>query len=800
MKKMLLFCVLTVQIFGQMDFSQFNKIGFGDLYLLSVLANQNYKTNQAVIDYGLLKQMGLTHLATYADYTPINNADSLKILDRNFERPEYVVTGKTNRYAFSFSLAMGNKFKVPYEVGGGSLGGSFIFSEENLWGFGTDGTAAKSSLWQCNDSCTTGIQDHNDQINNVKVAFASIDSASHTVGTLVYIKTDAYHMPYSVLERSNTIFEFLYRAGLLMRVDKRYDIPDTAKILTIKVYEVRESPSTNSLDYSHWQIKNKEIQRQQDTLDTIFYVYNNQFSNSAYTEIVTPYFFKALGLKSRIIVEVIWNRRCNVYIDKAYVFNQYYDSLFVETSVISQTQDSIRNSFVPNRDNPNYVHAYFDEPMPLQYYGQQKVSQLWETATIHQKYIKGADMMTDNIELELINFLHWPDRPKYILSDYYPLKNFISNSSTGSLSLQMALDSLVNVQLPRWPHDRYKGLRQMIRWAHDFEDNPTNITDHIPFYHTIQCQGEVMRDSSGNPLLHLRRPSYNEILVQGWLAMCYGAKGLMYYNVETQTPSSDPLDKGYYVYGLFDSGGYGTNSHGDSLYSPAPDSQRPNIRYYAVKELNNQIDAISSTLMNLTWYEGFSMHSTPSLSGTYINSITSWYESEKENDIVFDPASETFVELGLFKKTTAFSDSFLDYFMVVNRRCLENEGRFIIVKINKSGLGFKNWKVTDIGGDTSYVILDTGSVNIYFEPGRGKLFRLEPVMITGGTLAYNETVPQNTSIQVRGSLIVPSGKSLTVGSGASLTFQNESKLHIYGDLEVNGTSSGKVTFDFVQNS
>jgi len=786
MKKILLFFVFTVQIFGQMDFGQFNKIGFGDLYYLSIISGNSSLAGESY--YILLKELGLTHLATYADTIALNNyGQGLKILDRNFERPEYVDTGGRNRYAFSFSFAMGNKFKVPYEVGGDTLGDLFTFCEENLWGFGTD---EKSSLWQIHGNCKTGIQDHVDA--GKKVAFASIDSTSHTVGTLVYIKTDAYHMPYSVLERSNTIFEFLYRAGLLMRVDKRYDIPDTAKILTIKVYEVRESPSTNSLDYSHWQIKNKEIQRQQDTLNTIFYVYNNQFSNSAYTEIITPYFFKALGSKSHIIVEVIWNRRCNVYIDKAYVFNQYYDSLFVETSVISQTQDSIRNSFVPNRDNPNYVHAYFDEPMPLQYYGQQKVSQLWETETTHQKYIKGADMITDNIDLELINFLHRPDRPKYILSDYYPLKNYISNSSTGSSSLQMALDSLVNVQLPRWPHDRYKGLRQMIRWAHNFKPDLSYTSDHIPFYHTIQCQGEILRDSTGNEPLHLRKPTREEIFAQGWLAICYGAKGLMYYDVHTETtynPSSN--DSGYYLYGLFNSKSYFPNSQGYLIYN-AQVRQFPNERYDAVKELNRQIDEISSTLMDLTWYQGDSRHDSIPLTGTYITSVTA-HTGIPPN---FDPTSETFVELGLFKKTTSFSDSYLDYFMVVNRRCLESEGRNISVKINKSGTGFKNWKVTDIGRDTSYVILDTGSVSIYFEPGCGKLFRLEPVMIAGGTLAYNETVPQNTSFQVKGNVIVPSGKTLTINSGSNLTFIENGKLNIYGVLSITGSVNSKVTLDF----
>jgi len=796
MKKMLLFCVLTVQIFGQMDFSQFNKIGFSDLYYLSKISGNSSLAGESY--YILLKELGLTHLATLADDIPINNYGlGLKILDRNFEWPGYVHPDSSNYNAFVYSLAMGNKNEIPYEIGGAPLGSTFEFEQDNLWAFGTN---VNSSIWQMNDSCTTGDQNKLD--DNVKVAFADTNDSNHQIGTLVYLLTSPEHSVYSILKRSNNNYKIFYRAGLLMRVDKRNDIPDTAKILTIRVFEILEKSKNENPEYTHWQLNNQEVIQDDPQLDDTFYVYNNQFSNSFYTEILTPYFFKKNGKDSRIVIDVIWNKRCNVYIDKAYIFNQFYDSLFVESApVISQTKTKIYNSSIPNTGHPNYAHSYFDEPMPLQYYGQQFVSQIWDSA--HGKFIKGADQFFHNADLGLINYLHASNRPKYILSDCYPLHSLVSNYSTVDTNSLQAAFTLLTDSSELHYYNRYHryGLRQMINWAHNFFPNHlNNISEHIPFYHTIQCQGEVCRDESGNATLNLRRPTYNEILAQGWLAMCYGAKGLMYYDMHTETtynPNSN--DSGYYLYGLFDSNSFTTNSQGDLIYD-AQAQQFPNERYYAVKELNSQIDTISSTLMNLTWYDGYSLHKGGALSGTYINSISSWYESPKYNDTIYDPTHTSFVELGLFRKSTEPNNTNLEYFMVVNRRCLTSEGRYLDITLNKDTSGFRNWKVTDIATNLSQVVMNNGTFRTYLEPGRGKLFRLEPVMITGGTLAYNETVPQNTSIQVKGSLTVPSGKSLTVGSGASLTFQNESKLHIYGDLEVNGTSSGKVTFDFVQNS
>ena len=90
-----------------------------------------------------------------------------------------------------------------------------------------------------------------------------------------------------------------------------------------------------------------------------------------------------------------------------------------------------------------------------------------------------------------------------------------------------------------------------------------------------------------------RAPTTPEIFVQGYLAMCYGATGLIYYALHTTTDNNNKL------WGLFDEVG----NHFTGNYNQVQNkinAVEPNDRFYAVKELNRQIDLISPELLQLT--------------------------------------------------------------------------------------------------------------------------------------------------------------------------------------------------------
>ncbi|MHC1737657.1 MAG: hypothetical protein AB9882_06570 [Ignavibacteriaceae bacterium] len=693
-----------------MDFTKFNKIGFGDLYMLSVISNNPYTT--ASNDYRLLKELGLTHIATYADSIPLNNGQNLKIIDRNFERDIYAAG--SNNAAFIYSYAMGNKNFLPYEIGGYGLEKPFELSDYNNWGYGNSGLNPSDvpfrTIWQ--DTNVIGEQMFYDYAGCV--AFADLNNPSHQAGDLVFLTIPFDHQPFNTVSKGNFTLSFLWKGEIYMRVEKNDNLLPDDTIAVINIYE----------EYPRYFTGEKHPAL---LLNTTFYILNSQFNGDLYTEIRTPFFPKKLGSATNLVFKLKWLRKCNMYADKVSIFNQFYESLFAgplsERKVI---EEEIINSSLPNMDHPNYEHPYLDEPVHMQYYGVQNVSKLWQKE--HKKFIKGADMFYQRDYLELIEFQHVIKRPPYILSDCYPLNRLIdsaSNPAPGLFSLQKAFDRLIDTA---WGSD-YKGthrqgFRQMISWAHRFDHTHSNVSQHIPFYHTIQCQGEFER-YGGKKTFDFRVPAYNEIIAQGWLAICYGAKGLMYYNIYTASPPGHKTNDGYYVYGLFDSGKPDTNSSGDLIYSAAG-PHLPNKNYYAVRELNSQIDAVSSELMQLTWTDGYSLHKRSLLSDTYIASLISWESPGADGMIYPEPDEETYIELGLFKKTDQFDDEDLDYFVLVNRRCLTNEGRFVEIEINKSSTEYRKWKLTDIAGRKTYSISDKGKVTIYINPGSGKLFRLEP--------------------------------------------------------------------------
>jgi parallel beta-helix repeat protein len=73
------------------------------------------------------------------------------------------------------------------------------------------------------------------------------------------------------------------------------------------------------------------------------------------------------------------------------------------------------------------------------------------------------------------------------------------------------------------------------------------------------------------------------------------------------------------------------------------------------------------------------------------------------------------------------------------------------------------------------------------------LERSLPTTISSNTTLYGYYVAKN-------DLTIPSGKTLTIEEGTFLSFENNKKLIVYGNLDVNGTNSNKVTFDFVNKS
>jgi parallel beta-helix repeat protein len=310
-----------------------------------------------------------------------------------------------------------------------------------------------------------------------------------------------------------------------------------------------------------------------------------------------------------------------------------------------------------------------------------------------------------------------------------------------------------------------------------------------------------MIQACGSYINKLRRPpTPNEIFIQAWLGMCYGARGICYYNVYTEVPDSSAVTtlKDLYgsVWGLFSEDGVEDFGYGDvistsltKLYHDCQDTLYPNTRFYAVKDLNSQIDSVSQTLLNLKWQLGFSLNQTASYNPdgnysteTYLSSIKT-YDSGNSQYV-----DAEFVELGIFQERT-LTGSNVEHFMVVNRLLETTDTQNLRIYLNKSGSSYNNWLVTDIATGRHWSISKTGYFDVAILPGRGKLFRLEPVAHAGkGTFVTSETVTC--------TVYVAWADTLSIEPGVNLTFQSGARLEVSGTLDFQIDSGTMPVLDF----
>jgi hypothetical protein len=85
-----------------------------------------------------------------------------------------------------------------------------------------------------------------------------------------------------------------------------------------------------------------------------------------------------------------------------------------------------------------------------------------------------------------------------------------------------------------------------------------------------------------------------------------------------------------------------------------------------------------------------------------------------------------------YVETSHSTNESVDYFFTVNRLTLPTNQRTITLTIDKSTSVYNNWNITEIGTENYWIISKTGNFQTTYEPGEGKLFKLEPVVIAGG--------------------------------------------------------------------
>ena len=306
----------------------------------------------------------------------------------------------------------------------------------------------------------------------------------------------------------------------------------------------------------------------------------------------------------------------------------------------------------------------------------------------------------------------------------------------------------------------------------------------------------------------MREPTNQEIGAEIGIGLCNGAKGIMPYAYESWRDSAAALnfrggtgemystgDQTGYTYSLsvgvsdFDiSHRWGYAKRDSNFY------HQPKWSY--LKTLYGKIKKWGPILAN-TNSEGYSVSNDGS-NHNFINDIKSIYRNSSA-PYDFNPSYEDgakYWEEGFFTGST-----YVKYLMMVNRRCVPEiaggDGDIRQLKVKFNGGAelpvYSNWKVTDMYTGQTVVTIDKNSDSYYslgsFDPGEAKLFKLTPVLQSGGTFVTNEEISgesftcedtvwtggYNMYFKGNGNTISFSDSALIVMSGG--TFQSDSASH-----------------------
>ncbi len=494
----------------------------------------------------------------------------------------------------------------------------------------------------------------------------------------------------------------------------------------------------------------KEEAATQSTVQQVKFIHGAQNMALNNNVVYTPYNIK-----------ILWSGFVNCDIDYLAIDNDNANNLY------NNDYDAMMTDFVNNYKNYSAMRYYkvWDEPYEENYYPvrrmsnyiTQRLSTLYPTqsAFTYQFFYNG------NSSSDLPKRYLYETQMNKTIPDVYPIDVNTPVPGTGNY--------LTSIQ-GKFSNGLIPYLASTIQEVNQKQ---------FPFYFCVQAHKWLPQ-----LVTPLREPSAYEIKSMVNLAVCYGAKGIKYY---IYTNNSDPNTDNRI--GLLDS-----NENQTTPPSPRYTDAYGYSKWNTLKQLNQKLASIGNELISLTWQNGYSINLTQGYPG-YISNIRSYTTGGSQDSY----PSSTYVELGTFKRTDENNDN-LEYFYVVNRRTAPTEQRYIRVYLNKSSI-FSNWKITEVGTPNSYIISKTGNFITTYQPGEGKLFKMEPVMIAGGTLsAANENIPAGTSINVKGTVTVPSGKTLTIGAGCNLTFDNDVSLIADGLLNAQGTSSQRITFTFQPGS
>ena len=320
-----------------------------------------------------------------------------------------------------------------------------------------------------------------------------------------------------------------------------------------------------------------------------------------------------------------------------------------------------------------------------------------------------------------------------------------------------------------------------------------------------------------------REPTNEELDLFANLPVSYGAKGLVYFYFNSAGYGGPTCI--YYGKGMYDETG---TLRGQNVY------RETKQKWQQIKEIGERMQAWEPLLMNFnnSSTRSFTYYIESDRNAMYQNTYFSDVFTYKygtgpypcpddypqgdvpPNNTIGECKDERYLQVATFEKTNELNTN---YFMIVNRRCSphrpeisENGGlRRVKLNINPNSIEinrYNNWRIIDVENPLGAAIpyhrgdpyVDLG----WFEPGQGKLYKMEPVIIKGGILTEDEIITDESFTCE--APVYNNGHNITIGANTTIHFIDSSRFVMNGGTftvgNQNVSGSQNITCDAVNGS
>jgi hypothetical protein len=552
---------------------------------------------------------------------------------------------------------------------------------------------------------------------------ATIDSfANYSLRALVSNPDDEYS-PYKWASQSHyTLWEaegypgsyygFTYAGG--SKVWDPYASGDTAMLFSVSEHDSgliqtgpgynqeRKNPLGQDIEYTaEFQLKSPDYSPPHDTVCILMVVgkggvladsviFSSQFTDSLLYEVFEIHYY---ATQDSIQFQIYWMGNRTLYIDyvKAYDDNgwQLVDQGWHNQGIMDYVSEDWVHTTLANGDTVVYRWYLQNEPWyvdllePARYID----SLLREKSTERLGYqIVGG--YSDETFIHEYFLRHDPEQyfVEIYPTQYWGLWYSGSDFQAGVDSFTMWLNNCKN-QAEDYEKDFWVTIQTHF-WGNEVADS-------------LSCQygpafgyGEKWYCSKT-----LRAPTGNEVRLQTFMALCYGVDAISHFNYSSWIDDSNPSQWRLRL----------------GLYDHIADT--PTEMWYEIAHFSGpRVELLGPKFQELTWQGAGFYEDVSTITGSFIDSL---------KPAPGESLLATYVEIGFFK-----DDADTDYFMLVNRQCLENEDQSVIAYLDSAILdGGKMWYVIDqYSQDTTFTGAINGSIpfTTHLEPGEGKLFKLVP--------------------------------------------------------------------------